>query len=72
MSMPASSPRRHRVPAPSRAGTTTRLEFTEEMRGYVGFGRTGFREGAEEGRQDGNRLSCHLTIDIDDLTAFTQ
>jgi cholesterol oxidase len=71
MSTPASSPQQHRVPAPSPAGTTTRLEFTEEMRGYVGFGRTGFREGAVEGRQDGTRLSCHLTIDIDDLTAFT-
>jgi len=71
MSMPARSPRQHRVPAPGRAGTTTRLEFTEDMRGYVGFGRTGFREGAVEGRQDGNQLSCHLTIDIDDLAAFT-
>jgi len=49
----------------------TRLEFTEEMRGYVGFGRTSFRDGGVEGRQDGNRLSCHLTIDIDDLAAFT-
>lgn len=28
----------------SRAGMTTRLEFTEEMRGYIGFGQTGFRE----------------------------
>jgi cholesterol oxidase len=70
MSTLASFTRRRRVPAPGRAGTTTRLEFTEDMRGYVGFGRTGFREGAVEGRQDGHRLSCHLTIDIDDLTAF--
>lgn len=29
----------------SRAGTTTRPEFTEEMRGYIGVGQTGFREG---------------------------
>ena len=29
----------------TRAGTTTRLEFTEDMRGYIGFGRKGFREG---------------------------
>jgi hypothetical protein len=40
------------------------------MRGYIGFGQTGFRAGSLEGREDENRLRCHLTIDVGDLTAF--
>ncbi|MGH9851810.1 MAG: hypothetical protein ACREBD_18390 [Blastocatellia bacterium] len=48
----------------------TRLEFTEEMKGYVTLGESDYDRGFQTGREQGNFLMFHLTIKIDDVNRF--
>jgi cholesterol oxidase len=48
----------------------TRLEFTEEMKGYVTPGESDFDRGFETGREQDTFLMVHLTIKIDDVDLF--
>lgn len=48
----------------------TRLEFTEEMKGYVTPGESDYDRGFQKGRELGNFLMVHLTIKIDDINRF--
>jgi predicted acylesterase/phospholipase RssA len=48
----------------------TRLEFTEDMKGYASFGEHDFARGYREGRQRGQALMFHLTIDIRGVDRF--
>lgn len=48
------------------------VEFTEEMKGWVAFGETDFRRGAEQGERDGTFLMFHLTITAPDVDRFVQ
>jgi cholesterol oxidase len=48
----------------------TRLEFTEEMKGYVTPGESDYDRGFETGREQDNFLMVHLTIKIDDVNLF--
>ena len=48
----------------------TRLEFTEEMKGYVALGESDYDRGFQTGREQGNFLMFHLTIKIDDVNRF--
>ena len=48
----------------------TRLEFTEDMKGYASFGEQDFAAGYREGRQRGQALMFHLTIDIRGVDRF--
>jgi cholesterol oxidase len=47
-----------------------RLEFTEEMKGYVTPGESDYDRGFETGRERDNFLMVHLTIKIDDVNRF--
>jgi cholesterol oxidase len=47
-----------------------RLEFTEEMKGYVTQGESDYDRGFETGRAQDNSLMVHLTIKIDDVNRF--
>ena len=49
---------------------STRLRFTEEMKGYVAFGESDFDSGYREGRKEGNFLMFHLTIEVDGVDRF--
>jgi hypothetical protein len=46
---------------------STRVRFTEEMKGHVSFGAEDYERGAREGRKYHERLMIHLTIEEDDL-----
>jgi len=46
------------------------LSFTEEMKGYIGFGAGDFEEGFTQGTDAGTFFMFHLTIEIDDVDAF--
>jgi predicted patatin/cPLA2 family phospholipase len=48
----------------------TRLQFTEEMKGYVGFGETDYHQGFTKGHADKSYLMFHLTIKIDGVNRF--
>lgn len=48
----------------------TRLSFTEEMKGFVGLGKSSFAEGYAAGVESGTPLSVHLTIAIDGVDRF--
>ncbi len=48
------------------------VEFTEEMKGWVSFGETDFRRGAEQGEHDGTFLMFHLTITAPDVERFVR
>jgi cholesterol oxidase len=47
-----------------------RLEFTEEMKGYVTPGESDYDRGFETGREQDNFLMVHLTIKIEDVNRF--
>jgi hypothetical protein len=47
-----------------------RLEFTEEMKGYVTPGESDYDRGYETGVERDNFLMVHLTIKIDDVDRF--
>lgn len=46
------------------------VRFTEEMKGYCGFGAADHRSGWDEGKASATRLLFHLTISVDDLGRF--
>jgi cholesterol oxidase len=46
------------------------LWFTEDMKGYVGFGESDVRTGAEKGHAAGSALMFHLTITVADVARF--
>jgi predicted acylesterase/phospholipase RssA len=48
----------------------TRLQFTEEMRGFVGAGQSDVRAGEVAGRSAGSRLSVKLTIKVSNVDQF--
>src|SRR5882672_5392571 len=48
----------------------TKLEFTEEMKGYVTPGESDYDRGFQTGRERGDSLMVHLTIKIDDVNLF--
>jgi len=50
--------------------TMTALEFTEEMKGYLTFGKTDYAEGFKQGKKDRNFFMFHLTIEIADVDSF--
>ena len=50
--------------------TTTSLQFTEDMRGFLGAGATDYRSGEDLGKQPGNTLHAHLTIRTEDVDHF--
>ncbi|MCW2776657.1 MAG: FAD-dependent oxidoreductase [Frankiales bacterium] len=47
-----------------------RLEFTEEMKGFVTFGEADPQRGHDVGREQGTSLMFHLTIAVEDVDAF--
>lgn len=49
----------------------TRLQFTEDMKGYITLGETDFQRGFDAGRGDRrNFLHAHLTIKVDGINRF--
>jgi len=48
----------------------TRLQFTEDMKGYVGLGETDFQRGFKAGHDRGTFLHAHLTIKVDGVNRF--
>ncbi len=46
------------------------LSFAETMRGYMGFGKKDFEQGATTGKDSDTRLAVHLNVQIDDTTQF--
>lgn len=48
----------------------TALSFTEEMKGYIGFGETDYDLGLRKGTQSGTFLMFHLTIKMDGVNHF--
>lgn len=55
--------------APS-ATVAANVQFSETMRGHVGFGMSNYEDGAENGKAADTRLSVHLTIAITDIDQF--
>lgn len=49
---------------------TNSVAFTEEMKGFVTFGASGYDEGYRTGRDKGTDLMFHLTIAVDDIDRF--
>jgi len=54
----------------SRSGSWASLQFTEVMRGYVGFGETDHSTGAAKGSRAGTDLTLRLTIVVDGVDRF--
>ena len=48
----------------------TRLQFTEEMKGFLTLGEVDYDRGYRQGRQDNTALMFHLTITIDGVNRF--
>jgi predicted patatin/cPLA2 family phospholipase len=48
----------------------TSLRFTEEVKGYVGFGATDYRGGFDQGRVDESYMEAHMTIHVDGVNRF--
>ncbi|MBG0832628.1 GMC family oxidoreductase [Planomonospora sp. ID67723] len=48
----------------------TSLSFTEEMHGHVSLGVADPAEGERLGRENGHRLTVHLTVTMDDVDRF--
>ena len=57
-------------PVDGRTDGATSMSFTEEMKGFVSLDVDDPVEGAELGRQLGQRLMFHLTITVDDVERF--
>lgn len=50
----------------------TKLQFTEEMKGFVTLGASNYDEGFRQGRQQGTSLMFHLDIKIDGVNRFIE
>lgn len=48
----------------------TKLQFTEDMKGYLGLGESDFQPGFDKGHAAGTFLHCHLTIQVDGVNRF--
>lgn len=48
----------------------TKLQFTEEMKGFVTFGDADFDEGYKQGKKSGDSLMVRLTIKVDGVNRF--
>ncbi|MEA2173865.1 MAG: hypothetical protein QOD00_1457 [Blastocatellia bacterium] len=48
----------------------TSLRFTEVMKGFAGFGSTGYQDGFEKGQADEDRFEAHMTIHINGVNRF--
>lgn len=48
----------------------TELQFTEQMKGYVGAQAADYQRGYEKGKTDGTRLSFQLTIKVEGVNRF--
>lgn len=48
----------------------TKLQFTEDMKGYCGLGENDPQRGYEAGRERDQRLHAHMTIEVDDVHRF--
>ncbi len=48
----------------------TSLRFTEEVKGYVGFGASDYREGFEQGNADRSHLELKMTINVEGVNRF--
>jgi predicted patatin/cPLA2 family phospholipase len=48
----------------------TSLRFTEEVKGYLGFGATGYQDGFEQGKADKQHFEAHINIHIDGVNRF--
>jgi len=48
----------------------TSLRFTEEVKGYAGFGATGYRDGFDQGRTDESYVEAQMTIHVDGVNRF--
>ena len=48
----------------------TKLQFTEEMKGYAAAGSGDPAEGAKKGKDADTKLDVHLTINVDDVDRF--
>ena len=48
----------------------TALQFTEEMKGYLGLGEADFQQGFAKGQAENTHLMFHLTVDIQDVERF--
>jgi hypothetical protein len=55
---------------PTPGAPQARLQFTEEMSGFVGRGATQYGAGEAAGRTNNELLRVHFTIDIADVDAF--
>ena len=55
---------------PTPGATKARLQFTEEMSGYVGAGATQYAAGEAAGRANNQLMRAHLTINVEDMDAF--
>jgi len=53
-----------------RGQSRARMEFTEELHGYVTLGERDCRSGYREGRRRGTALDYHLTLRLDDVDRF--
>ena len=50
--------------------TPTKLSFSEEMKGYLGFGETDYQRGHDVGKRKKSYVSFNLTIRIDGVNRF--
>jgi predicted acylesterase/phospholipase RssA len=57
-------------PAPAPAGSTTSLEFTEQMKGFIALGEPDYVLGHDKGKLAGLSALVHLTIGVDDVDRF--
>ncbi len=48
----------------------TRLQFSEEMKGFVTVGQTDWEQGFRDGKRAGNALSFEITLDIEGVNRF--
>ena len=48
----------------------TSLRFTEEVKGYVGFGATDYDEGYRQGRADKSLMEAQMTVRVDGVNRF--
>ncbi len=62
----------HSAPSFVPSGEKVSVGFTEEMKGYIEFGRTdkNYQEGHDVGKKEGNFFMFHLTITIPDIDFF--
>jgi predicted acylesterase/phospholipase RssA len=61
---------RQTPPAERPAGPKVKLQFTEQMKGFIALGESDYQRGFAKGKQAGTAAMVHLTIKIDDVDRF--